>query len=566
MKPKLTPHAQNRFGEQSRQSNIVHETLGAFNRGEISKRDVHKIILDTINGHDDLKQELMDILTHPEASWAPGDFELPTEEQIQPFLESTPHFLQPTHKPQMRLPSIPSSWFPLPQAEYTASSGVFGGYDSYCNTGSSPGLPALAPFQLPDSPTHTWPNHGGNSAYTHIDDNLPVPPPIYTAFRNPWEESSYNGTWANDDLSLPPDNINIDKQYQGFRLSDLPFSSNFQPHVLQPQDVEPTSRPFSHRQDPRRLLYSPQNTYYAPPPPTEYHLDRCVSRQQHLVDEYAPPKSVPEALPDLQVEKQAEELQEQTEEDTAINRSLSLGGPYIHSICGKGFSTLSKLKKHHWGKKNGDTATKTGCWAKHKKPRVAWNDHPSCEKRRSTAEAVPAPPTLDDLPDKVAKALSADTANISGPQKVETRCHDHRLASCSSFDSLLTAVNVISQIDAPKPQDRTHSIVKQLDTQVAAADCHKRHASFVPYKPLSKSLKSSIVRPVVSTVLDMTSPGVEGPFLHNVSISDSKEERKEHLSALMSDVGGGNTDAALSQPVESKKTRPSRLTKKRRKI
>ncbi|XPS69220.1 hypothetical protein M3J07_001488 [Ascochyta lentis] len=103
-----------RFGEQSPQSCNVHETLGAFKRGEISKRDVHKTIIDTLEGHDDLRQRLMDILLHPEARWAPGDFDLPVEQQMQPILEPIPQFLQPAHQPQMRLPSISSSWFLLP--------------------------------------------------------------------------------------------------------------------------------------------------------------------------------------------------------------------------------------------------------------------------------------------------------------------------------------------------------------------------------------------------------------------------------------------------------------------
>lgn len=47
-------------------------------------------------------------------------------------------------------------------------------------------------------------------------------------------------------------------------------------------------------------------------------------------------------------------------------------GQFIHAICGKGFTTRSAVKKHHWGAKAEDIATTTGCWFKHNKPNTNW--------------------------------------------------------------------------------------------------------------------------------------------------------------------------------------------------
>lgn len=63
--------------------------------------------------------------------------------------------------------------------------------------------------------------------------------------------------------------------------------------------------------------------------------------------------------------------------DTQVSpqpRKISaVGGPFIHGICGKTFTTRRSVKKHHWGSgKADDIYTRTGCWAKHGKPNRAW--------------------------------------------------------------------------------------------------------------------------------------------------------------------------------------------------
>jgi hypothetical protein len=216
------------------------------------------------------------------------------------------------------------------------------------------------------------------------------------------------------------------------------------------------------------------------------------------------------------------EEQVEAQDDTNIHPSHSLGGPFIHALCGKGFATASKVEKHHWGKKHNDLATTTGCWSKHKKPDVAWDDHPSCKDGRSKSETTESMPltskqiepkntiselrasatldtsqyntipgfrTLNDLPRTVAKVVrTAATTIMPTLEKAETLYHTHRTPPQSSLDSLLTAVNVTSRIDAPKLQDCNDSIILQLDTQAVAADISAQHSPFLAYAHLTNSI------------------------------------------------------------------------------
>jgi hypothetical protein len=77
----------------------------------MSKRDTLVAIRLTLGAHEDLKQDLMNVLFHGEADWGVGDFDF-----SGPDAQSCPpQFLQPVHQPQMRLPSISSSWYPTHQ-------------------------------------------------------------------------------------------------------------------------------------------------------------------------------------------------------------------------------------------------------------------------------------------------------------------------------------------------------------------------------------------------------------------------------------------------------------------
>ncbi|UPX15214.1 uncharacterized protein EKO05_0005671 [Ascochyta rabiei] len=582
---KFLNNLKTRFGEQSPQSLNVHETLGAFKRGELGKREVHKAILDTLEGHDDLRQGLMDILLHPEAKWTPGDFHLPNEQQMRPILEPTPQFLQPTHQLQMRLPSFSSRWFPLPQVDRTASLGMFGVCNGHSNGDSPPTLPVLAHSQLPETVSNLWTDHSVEAMHTIIGHDEVMPPPIRTAFRNPWEDSSYNEDWANDGLNFLADVTYIDEHY----------TENMKSPLMHLQEAEFSFKPSYSKQEPPQHLHSPWLTYDLLPPPTDHYLSRSVPEEQHTGNNHVPPTSVSVSPPSAQ---KTEEYTEEFGEDIMRDRSQSLGGPFIHALCGKGFAAPSRVKKHHWGKKHNNLATTTGCWAKHKKPDVAWDDHPSCQDGRSTSEttklvalsfsrrirskaAIPEPktpaaldtsqqntipgfPTLDYLPHTVARALNTGTATVHSPQELEPGCHA-QISPRSSFDGPLTVVNVVSQIDAPQPQSRTNSIALHLDAQVAATERHAQHTIFVPFKALTSSSDPRFVCPVVPTVLDTITPSMEVPSTPGMG-SRLKHESDRRSSVRSSDVEEFHTAAACSWPFEPTGTHSSGPTRKKRKV
>lgn len=163
--------------------------------------------------------------------------------------------------------------------------------------------------------------------------------------------------------------------------------------------------------------------------------------------------------------------------------------PYIHSLCGRGFSTRSKVKKHHWGNVLNDLETTTGCWAKHGKPNVSWNEHPSCaegvkvpghakttpavmgkDKPRATPHMMASMMHAPDEPLETA-ARSADLhEDYQEASKDPGLYHSHRLPNRSSFDTLLSAVNAASEMDALNPQGRIDSVVNHIGGQAAAVE------------------------------------------------------------------------------------------------
>jgi hypothetical protein len=182
-----------------------------------------------------------------------------------------------------------------------------------------------------------------------------------------------------------------------------------------------------------------------------------------------------------------------------IKEQSDRDAPFIHALCGKGFVTRSKVKKHHWGGKINDINTTTGCWAKHKKPDVEWDDHPSCKevprnaatrpkrakKRLNLPEkkapvvpamtssryaSLPTLSTLGNMPQHVEAAPDSLDNSPQFAQDVPALFYSHYIPPTSPFETLLTAVNVASKIEAPVAQGRQQSVVNQLDAQALAAE------------------------------------------------------------------------------------------------
>ena len=286
----------------------------------------------------------------------------------------------------------------------------------------------------------------------------------------------------------------------------------------------------------------------------------------------------------------------------------SLAEPFIHSLCGKGFSTLSGVKKHHWGKKINDLMTKTGCWAKHNKPDVGWDDHPSCRADRpkakttrsvaavseqgrpttSTMESkgspalhvshlntVPGFPTLHDLPRTVAHAINVPAASISGLGERASLEHINGTPSRGSFDDLLTAVNVVSQIDAPKPRVRTDSIALHLDAQVAATE---RQSPSVPSKQSTDTILSYRARPDVPSapsappaqLAQLAQPGIysalQRPILGVASGRTWNVESEKSSIKSWPKAEESSATPAVSRPFRTLQAQSAGPAKKKRRI
>ncbi|KAF1930009.1 uncharacterized protein M421DRAFT_383074 [Didymella exigua CBS 183.55] len=585
-----------RFGEHSFQVFDVHKTLDLFRQRALSKHKTHKIILDTLEGHNDLRQELMDILMHPAARWGPGDFDLPTQHSTQVQLETAPQYLQPAHELRMRLPSF-SSWFTLPHNDQSASLMMFNdqnGFGGQQSLASSPSPPIPPPFKLPDLPTRLWTDIDTDSAYTnlHVDEFLASPVP---SFRNPWGNSNRADNWMSDDIGFPPNNTNIGGNFDIQGPSTLPFHDQLQAPLPHPHHAESYTMPTSPQQETSHSLYTSHPTRDTIPSPIEQDTFYTVKLEEHTADLHAPPTPTSWLPPNALRTEDVAEIAE-VYPATTVDRSQSLGGPYIHILCGKGFSTLTGAKKHHWGKKVNDLATTTGCWAKHKKPGVAWDDHPSCKDGRSTSVVIkPLPstmkqsrtkasisqsasslandapqvqplsefPTLEGLPHTVARTVQAENASTSYAQEPKMVDQTHRLASRSSFDSLLTAINVVSQIDAPKPKGRANSIALHLDVQVAAAE--QRH-SFIPYEPPTSLFNQTHYGAIAPAAFNTTGSTDEGEFSPHTSGSHVNYIGEEQPLVLPSDIEEPYTAGALLRPFQPLLASSSGPARKKRKV
>ena len=530
---------------------------------------------------------------HPAAKWHPDDFDLPTEQSTQAPLEIAPQFLQPAHQPQMRLPSLTSSWFPLPgpvQMDRSATLTMLNGYNGYDHMASSSSLPVLPALEIPEPPSHLWTDHNASAAYTAVHGDGAIPSAVDTAFHNQWDDSAYAETWTNNDMILPLEGAFADEQ--PLHQDALDFACNtaeFQHVMTSSQDTGSCMGPKFVAQELPQADHT-QLTYSMLPLPTRHNPFRESFQEDAAIQEqYSIALQAP-LTPELQTPsdvKQADDVEE-TASNITTDHKRPAEGRYIHALCGKGFETRSKVKKHHWGKKNNDLATTTGCWAKHRKPDSAWDNHPSCKDARSASEVarsgphiskrikpetsasqptasatldvpqyntISGFPTLEDLPLNVATTVNANITTPFSAQESYANHYHHRLSSRTSSDSVLTAVNVVSQIDAPKPQGRTDSIAMHLDAQVAATEGYSRHSRFVPFVPLTSCFDPRYRSSVASTAQQLTSPNIQLSSPANMS----------QPSVLPSEVEDSCAAEAFSQPFKFHGVRtPSPASKKRK--
>jgi hypothetical protein len=541
--------AKSRFGEESYQTAAIFKTLGKFKHRALSKREAISTISETLGCHDDLKQNLMNVLHHRQSRWAVDDFDLP----LLSTELSTPQFLQPVHEPHMRLPSLFTPWdanairFTAPSpAAMTGCDGRLS-FERLNNPGALSTLPepvawnigsrAIFSSSVPsDHPVElasdllTLPAIEHTShAQANLDYNHPEMTTSHLDERDdsqqpqseqPWERQDHDNGWESAGFAHVVQH--------GEALVGDPMFSLSAAH----EDMHPESP--HHR---RSELVTAISAQHSPNALLRESRERLIMANGPYGEGIAdmPPPLRKRNYKSLTLKENAEERgvnvsvkhelgvtyyqSPRTSSSTSSQRNSSSRersrgrGAYVHGICGKSFSERSKVKKHHWGNKNGDSNTTTGCWHKHKRPNVSWDDHSSCKsvprtaprnsrRARSAIEEPKAPVvpgmvpnyrnvvpdlrTSQDLPRTYKKSVQSPHTALSfardgpmhnnTPQESNVSYHSHclpkiSLPPSSPFESLLTAVNVAATIDEPTPKGRNDSVVIcELDAQAIAAE------------------------------------------------------------------------------------------------
>ena len=577
--------------------------LGTFRVGGLSKKDTLVAIRLTLGDQADLKQDLLNILFHREADWGVGDFDFGSH-QPSSQTSPSPQFLQPVHQPQMRLPPISPSWYderhscPSNHLTGVVGSGNDGNFgmpvssslhqlpSRFCrpNLFTSPVLTDSARldshkegiYGVKDSPAkkqhdveviphlgrsqHEWEDAdhlGGERSFRfkvlYAVANVLTEPKAY--YGQPWSPVASNSmlgrtqSFARNHFDSPA------PSYEN-HLSSNSSSSNGQiaaisPSVLGVPVAVPIGQPINDMPPPskkrRRQSSRPQ-------------VKVKKETSQEDTETASPTPSSITTIDQLSVQPQLKKRKVQDE----YTISHAGEGPYIHSLCGKGFSSRSRIKKHHWGNKLDDLGTTTGCWAKNNKPNVSWNEHPSCKrgvvpprpvkkalpavpKQRTMTQKAPMAPSMvpksQDLSPTVSDTPHAHQENQHSFEGLGSY-HTHRLLTGTSFDNLLTAVNVASQIDAPRPQGRIDSVVSHLDAQAVAAEHNRQYVTnwqntsddhdgeALPYDHQHPYTTYGLGLQGIHVPINMALPGLNGlyPYPSSThSFTDSHSNENRHL-------------------------------------
>ncbi|KAJ4295210.1 hypothetical protein N0V90_007220 [Kalmusia sp. IMI 367209] len=539
----LRDRIQQAFGEDSPEWTSIRRALDNFMKGHLSKKEAYSTMAQVLGDHDDLYQGLYDILYHKDARWGPRDWYQPTDTRAHPQVinPTSPEFLEPQHEPQFRLPSIsqtlrsgayafqsqPSinpALLRSPSSQYTPDQVVLSQYQGFqglpghdttgCEDHDRYDRRQAQPYQISPCSTNTSANWnpfmpiGQTSPASSMPVATSLPPYASPPLGQHPNLQSYNnleyGAGSN------PAGFTGERFHQtyhhGRHWQDVNTMSNWDNIGQEYQDGEDRSTAGHQRSHLAISPYQQTTQQLVPGQPSVHRTPMAVPLgqltpeavvfEQHDRNNTQANSSM--VGQEIKLEFHLDELSNQGDTKLFTAPPTADSGPFIHALCGRGFSSRSSVRKHHWGPKIGDTSTTRGCWAKHKKPDQAWDEHPSCKpdaskttgrkaKRTASEEddsmpassefkapqapiMVPKPeniipgfPTLDELPRTVAEAVQP----IPGFSGTTTR---HVNATMLS-SALLTAANVASKVEAPKPHDgRNDSLVSHLDAHVAAAE------------------------------------------------------------------------------------------------
>jgi hypothetical protein len=558
----ITDFAKLRFGDPSQEMATICGTLSEFKRSRISKREALLTISNTLGTNRNLKRDLMKVLEHRDSRWGPDDFDLP----LIPIEPPTPQFLQPVHEPQMRFPSLSAPWSSNNTLLTALGPQAMSGLDRNTvferstdqqvpiaqNISDPWSTPSHAILSSPVAPilslepphvhlTSSAIDHGSSirpysqlegdsgSIVTCLEQNM------LQQAQHPesWDVPTYGNSWSrgqaqdSHEVQSLRDGQHTSSQntFEPFRV-EIPLLhrrsesvtavSPRQPLTASPvaSSVQPTMLRESH------VAHMPIHDPEVEMSPPSRKRSRKSSMLQHSVDDTHANGSAAYNFNVREGQLAHARLSKGSRKNSSPSRNRSDGGgQYIHSLCGKGFGKRASVKKHHWGNKNDDLDTTTGCWYKHRKPKVAWDDHPSCKDgpkqtplksclARSASEdskalvvpamvpsyrnIIPGFPTLQVSPHTVAQAIgSAHAPSLSvqdgalynsRAQENYLSYHSHGLprtttSLSSPFESLLTAVNVAARIEEPTPsKGRNDSvIICNLDAQAIAAERTGQH-------------------------------------------------------------------------------------------
>lgn len=349
----------------------------------------------------ELQEDLLRILDHPQAVWSPGDFLLP-ERAASPddTKETLPDFLQPQHQAQLPIPSAPSDWIPAPQTppSYaqpflpmppTGTRGAFsttpvehnfeqGGYGQYGNatqpqrgymqsdniwnsfppSGYSSSVPSM-PNELPSEQYNTQfvkeSSQGQPNSKSSTEYNL-------NDFGQEMADFLLEGGWQDDNVgTISPHFYETVPPRAPYSKPDIGTSLA---SVEQP--VFSTAGPADpHGGDPQASTESqlnPNNEYQSPVALSYDHNHGQNANLQGLPPGSSPAPS-PFAPPTPPVPQQSTAVEPRGNADEYR---------FIHGLCGAAFKSRYAVKKHHWGLYVDDVNTTTGCWNKCGKPNRPW--------------------------------------------------------------------------------------------------------------------------------------------------------------------------------------------------